>query len=265
MIILVFVLSGLTASAQSDSVFTLVRTYQMEVADAVLDHLDNLYIITAQDQLKKYSSSGDSVAVYNGVRRFGKLHHVDVSNPMKLLLFYKVFSSVVILDRLLAVRGTIDLRQSNILQASAIGASYDNKIWVFDSYENKLKKLDEQGSVLQETTDFRVLFEQHVVPQQIVDREGLVYLYDPLRGLLLFDYYGTFKRKLPVSKLSSIAVNGKNVLGIDNNGINNFSITTLTEKHHHFPDFFKTYYRYNLSQNKLVALSKGLVSIYTFK
>jgi hypothetical protein len=262
--IFVFLLLGTTVSAQGDSTFKLVKTYPYEVADAVVDNLDNLYIITMQDQLKKYNANGDSVAVYNGVRRFGKLHSVDVSNPMKLLLFYKDFSSVVILDRLLSMRGTVDLRQNNILQASAIGASYDNKIWIFDSYENKLKKLDEQGSLLQETPDFRVLFGQSIVPQQILDRDGLLYLYDSTKGLFVFDYYGALKRKLPLSKWSNIVINGKSVLGISDNGINNISTATLMERHYQFPKNFQSYYRYSLSQNKLIALSKDSVSIFSY-
>jgi hypothetical protein len=235
------------------------------VEDAALDNLDNLYLITPQDQFKKYNANGDSIAVFNGVRRFGKLYSVDVSNPLKLLLFYKDFSTVVILDRLLAIRGTVDLRKNNILQASAIGASYDNKIWIFDSYDNKLKKLDEQGSLLQETPDFRVLFDQSIVPQQILDKDGLLYLYDSANGLFVFDYYGTFKRKLPLSNWSSIVIAGKNVLGISNNGINNFSTATLMERRYLFPENFLPYYRYSLSQNKLIALSKDSVSIFSYK
>lgn len=235
------------------------------MADAVLDNLDNLYIITPQDQLKKYNTNGDSVAVFNGVRKYGKLYSVDVSNPMKLLLFYKDFSNIVILDRLLSVRTTVDLRQNNILQASAIGASYDNKIWIFDSYEYKLKKLDEQGNLLQETPDFRVLFEQAVVPQQIMDRDGLLYLYDSVNGLFVFDYYGSFKRKLPITNWNSVVIAGKNILGTSSYGVNSFSTITFMEKRFLFPKNFFPYYRYSLTQNKLIALGKDSVSVFSYR
>lgn len=64
------------------------------------------------------------------------------------------------LDRFLNVVNTIDLRKQNIFQAKAIGQSYDNKIWVYDEMENKLKKIDEDGKLLQETPDFRLIFNQ---------------------------------------------------------------------------------------------------------
>jgi hypothetical protein len=263
--ILILIFLGKCVLAQGDSAFQLMKTYRLEVTDAVLDNLDNLYIITPQDQLKKYNANGDSVAVFNGVRRFGKLYSVDVSNPMKLLLLYKDFSSIVILDRLLSVRGTVDLRQNNIMQASAIGASYDNKIWVFDSYEYKLKKLNEQGNLLQETPDFRVLFDQSIVPQQILDRDGLLYLYDSASGLFVFDYYGTFKRKLPLSNWKSIVIAGKNVIGISNNGINNYSTATSMERRFLFPQNFLPYYHYSLTQNKLIAFTKDSIFIFSYR
>src|SRR5690349_6855308 len=88
---------------KKDSSFMLVRTYQGDIADAALDNLDNLYIISSTGQIKKYNASGDSMGLYNQVRNFGKLHTLDVSNPLKVVLFYKDFSTVVILDRFLAV------------------------------------------------------------------------------------------------------------------------------------------------------------------
>jgi hypothetical protein len=94
------------------------------------------------------------VAIYNDVRKFGTATMIDVSNPLKVLLYYKDFATIVVLDRLLNIRNTIDLRLQNILQAKAIGLSYDNKIWVYDELESKLKKIDEGGQLLLETLTF---------------------------------------------------------------------------------------------------------------
>src|SRR5215216_5182065 len=156
--------------AQVDTTFQLVQTFPGEIADAAVDNLENVYILTTTDQLKKYNASGDSVAVYNNVRKFGKVYSIDVANPLKILLYYKDFSSIVVLDRLLATRSTIDLRRKNILQVAAIGQSYDNNIWVFDAYDNKLKKIDDEGTVLSETPDLRQVFDKGITPQQIIDQ-----------------------------------------------------------------------------------------------
>src|SRR5204863_7479168 len=116
-------------------------------------------------------SKGDSVAIFNDVKKFVQASLIDVSNPLKVLLYYRDFATIVVLDRLLNVRNTIDLRKQNILQARAIGQSYDNKIWIYDEVENKLKKIDEEGRLLLQTPDFRQLFDQAPSPQKIFDQD----------------------------------------------------------------------------------------------
>jgi len=74
-------------------------------------------------------------------KKYGQASFIDVSNPLKVLLYYKDFATVVYAGSFLNIRNTIDLRKQNILQVKAIGQSYDNKIWVYDELESKLKKL----------------------------------------------------------------------------------------------------------------------------
>src|SRR5947209_6034264 len=142
---MVLLLPFTSLKAQKDS-FTLVRTYEGDIANAAIDNLDNLYIISSEGQIRKFDPNGDSLGVYSQVQHFGNLYSLDVSNPLKLLLFYKDYSTIVVLDRYLAGRGVLDLRRYNILQPAAIGLSYDNNIWIYDEYDNKLKKMDEQGN-----------------------------------------------------------------------------------------------------------------------
>jgi hypothetical protein len=250
--------------AQADTSFRLVRTFPGEIADAAIDNLDNVYILTTTDQLKKYNASGDSLAVYNNVRKYGKIYSIDVANPLKVLLYYKDFSSIVVLDRLLAARSTIDLRRKNILQVSAIGQSYDNNIWVFDSYDNKLKKIDDEGNILLETPDLRQVFDQGITPQQIIDQNNQVYLYDAVNGLFVFDHYGTFKRKIPVAGWSNVSITDKYILGISNESLQNYNVSTLIQTQQKLPGNFTPYYKYYISNNKLIALSKDALHIYRY-
>ncbi|RYZ46598.1 MAG: hypothetical protein EOO14_24420, partial [Chitinophagaceae bacterium] len=121
-----FLLLATISFAQVDSSFLLLRSYQGDVVNAAIDNLDNLYVVSSTGQVKKFNNRGDSVAVFNGVRAHGKLHALDVTNPLKPLLFYKDFSTVVILDRLLSSRSSLDLRRYNVLQPAAVTLSYDN-------------------------------------------------------------------------------------------------------------------------------------------
>jgi hypothetical protein len=94
---------------------------------------------------------------------------------------------------LLANRSTIDLRKQDIFQVEAVCLSYDNKIWLYDEFEHKLKKIDEDGKLLFATTDFRQLFDEAFSFTSICDQDGYLYLYDKNKGVYVFDYYGTLK------------------------------------------------------------------------
>lgn len=261
--ILLLLLLAQTVQAQGDSA-TLLRRFPADVVQLAVDHLDNLYVVSVTDQLKKYNAQGDSVGVYNQVKRFGKLHALDVTNPLKLLLFYKDFSTVVVLDRLLSLRVAIDLRRLNIMQASAVGLSYDGAIWLFDAYENKLKKLDEGGTVLLETPDFRNVFADAVLPQQIIDQNGVVYLYDPAAGLYLFDYYGTFKKKLPITGWQGIAVWNNYITGVKDNQLQFFNTTTLLSGTRPLPLTPPTSPNLRLANQKLFHWTADSVRIYNY-
>ncbi len=260
----IFLLCLVQATTAQDSSFVLVRTYEGDIATAAMDHFDNLYIVSGKGQVKKFTASGDSGGVYNQVRNFGKLSTIDVSNPLKILLFYRDFSSIVVLDRFLTPITTIDLRKYSILQPGAIGLSYDNNIWVYDEYDNKLKKINEQGNLLMETSDFRSVFNQTVSPQKIMDDNGLVYLADTTNGVFVFDSYGTFQKKIPVMNWKSIAVNKTNIVSTSADWITVFNTATLMETRRKQP-FFDPYHQAFTLANKLVIFSGSKLQVWQYR
>jgi len=239
----------------------LVRTYTGDIAGAAIDNLDNLYIVSSSGQVRKFGPGGDSLAVYNQVRNFGKLQTIDVSNPLKILLFYKDFSTVVVLDRFLSGIATIDLRQSAILQPAAIGLSYDNNIWVFDEYDNKLKKLSEAGQLLSETPDFRVALNEGLRPQKIINDNGFVYLADTANGVFVFDNYGTFKRKIPLTRWQSISVSRNQVISTGTESITIFNTATLLETQKRLPSF-QPYHHSFTASDKFVHFSPQQLQVF---
>ncbi|HWJ90871.1 MAG TPA: hypothetical protein VNR87_07150 [Flavisolibacter sp.] len=265
--LLTILLFGLFAEhglAQQDSSFVLVRSIEAPIADAAMDNFGNLYIISPSGQIKKLNDSGDSVAVYNQVNKFGKLYSIDVSNPLKVLLFYKDFSTVVVLDRFLSNLATMNLRKYNILQPGAVALSYDNNVWVYDEYDNKLKKIDEQGNHLLETSDFRTVFNRSILPQKIINDNGLVYLADSANGVFIFDNYGSFKKKLDVKNWQSIAIASNNLISTNNEIISVYNTSTLMQTQRKWP-YFKPYYRSFTSADKFVHFSNSRLQVYRYR
>lgn len=263
--IFVFALISLAARSQADTSFTLIRTISGDIVDFTVDNLDNIYILNSRNQVKKLNANGDSVAVFNDVKRYGQASLIDVSNPLKILLYYKDFATIVALDRFLNVVNTIDLRKQNILQAKAIGQSYDNRAWVYDELENKLKKVDEDGKILLETPDFRMLFTQVPIPQKIFDQDKYVYLYDSTQAVFVFDYYGALKNKILINKWQNFKVAGKYIFGSNNDILHRYEISSFRLDEWRMPEEIYKSRAFNFSSSRLYALKKDKIEIYSYR
>ncbi len=256
---------AMSVLSQPAAVFKKSSVINGPFIDFTVDLLGNLYVITPQSNLKKIDINGDSVANYNNVRLFGKPSSVNVTNPLKILLYFQPYATLVVLDRFLNKRNTIDLRKQNIFTVKAVSPSYDNNIWVFDEQDNKLKKVADDGSTLSETLDFRMIFDSVPSPVSIIDRDGFVYLYDPEKGIYVFDYYGAFKSKLMFLKWKDFEVIGKNIYGFDDTHYFVYRTGTLDLKQYPLPLAFKEYSSLKLGNEKVYILKNDQVEIYSLQ
>ena len=247
---------------KADSTFKYLKTIPGSYSYLDVDVLDNIYLITEKNQLKKIRANGDSLAVFNDVKKFGNPTLLDVSNPLKLLLYYKNFSTVIILDRFLAVRNTINFRNQNIFKVKTLATSYDNNIWIFDEQNVSLKKINDEGRVLNETLDLRQLLDTVPDPGQIIDKNNFVFLYDEKRGFYIFDYYGSFKNNLPFLNWKHIAVYGNKLMGFVGDTFYNYEINSFNVKSYKLPAFFKNYIDIKTMNGKIYLLKKEGVEIY---
>lgn len=253
------------AKAQSDSLFSFVKKIKGSFTDFAVDNLENIYLLSSGNQLKKINSNGDSIAVFNDVKRYGTVTQIDVTNPLKILLYYRNFSTIVVLDRFLNSRNTINLRKLNIFSANCISTSYDNNIWLYDEQEYKLKKIDDDGRVAMESNDFRMLFDSVPSATQLTDRNNFIYLYDSTKGFYSFDYYGSFKNRMPFLHWNNTAVSEKNVYGFSNNKLFSYQPQSLNLKEYTLPSFFGNYLAIKAVNNRVYLLKNDGLDIYSVK
>ena len=252
--------SVLIVQAQNDSSIYLKqeRFIAGNFNDFYGDNLGNIFLLMPNNRIKKINNKGDSIAVFNDVRRYGNIASIDVSNPLKILIYYKEFSTILILDRFMNMVNVIDLRKANILQTSAVAQSYNNNYWVFDALENKLKLINNSGEVLSETADFRILFEENFLPSKIIDNDGKLYLYDEKIGWMIFDYYGAFKQKYIAPQWNYVQVINNNLIGFSNDSMYEINLQNFNTKS------FKYLKPFSL-ENKIKKTERQLNFIYALK
>jgi hypothetical protein len=247
---------------QATGELPLIKSIRGPFSDFSVDVLGNIFLLDKEGRLKKINPAGDSVAVFNDVRRFGKLHSIDASNPLKVLLFYKDFGTIVTLDRLLQMRNTIDLRRLNFLQVKVIGQSFDNGIWIYDEQEARLKRIKDNGSISDQTGDFRLQIDEAPIPTYISDAGRFVYLYDSTKGVLVFDYYGTLKNKLLFTGWDDFQVIDNNIIGRKGITLERYQLNTLQLKELALPSILKEVTKIRIAGNRLYCLRQGNLYIY---
>ncbi|MBS1916276.1 MAG: hypothetical protein JST87_08355 [Bacteroidetes bacterium] len=248
--------------AQTDSAFALSKTIEGDIADFTVDNVGNIYLLSKTNQLKKVSANGDSLGVYNAVTRFGDISFIDVTNPLKILIYYKDFATIVETDRFLNILNTIDLRKLGIFQVKAIGLAYDNNIWFFDELDAQLKRVADDGTLVSQTTDFRQLFDFVPDPSVIIDQNELVYLYDSTRGVYAFDHYGTLKSHVQLKDWQDFTVIDKSLIGRNDKFFLKYQLGKLDIQQEALPDAYLNAQKIKVTSPAIYVLKKNVLQVY---
>jgi len=252
----------------NDSTLQLIlhKQFAGNYKDVEVDNLGNVYLINSINQIIKLNNNLDSLTTFNNTKRFGNIASIDATNPFKILVFYKDFATIIILDRFFNTINTIDLRKQNLQQISTIATSYDNKIWLFDEVDNKLKKIDDNGNVQTETVDFRMLFDTAFIPNQIIDANNKIYLANNTPIIAIFDYYGALKNNYnDIPKYKSLQVINNQLLFINQSRINYCNHTLHTFSTNIFNKNLVNSTKILLQSNTLFCLTKEALTVFTIQ
>ncbi len=118
----------------------LVNTYNLDADIFVgIDDIGNIYYIKDNTLFKK---SKMEILNYSNVS-LGNISMVDIRNPFKILVFYKNFNSLVILDtKLNELSNKIDFTKETLFNnVKFISHSSENNLWLFAD-DNKLHLFD---------------------------------------------------------------------------------------------------------------------------
>lgn len=247
-------------NVEGQTVYHELRTLKGNFTDFEVDALDNIYTIFGAT-VTKNSSPENSVFTYNNVKKYGKPTSVNVFNPFKVLLFYKTYQTIVLLDKYMSSLGSINLRKSGLYKVNVIASSYDNKIWAFDEQDYKLKKLNDDGIVLSESTDIRLILDDTPRFSSMFDASGKVILYDVNRGIYFFDYYGAFLDSIEIKDLKSTGVSGNVFYGIYENEIFTVNIKSGIIHKMPIPEILKGSLFFKMNNDKIYSLSAEGIKI----
>lgn len=191
--------------------FRLLYTLPLEAQWFTVDKLQQVYLITGQNEVVKYRPDGREQFRYNNNTR-GELAYIDATDPFNLLLFYPELQGIATLDRTMNETGWLLLFSAQIINATAVALAPDNNIWVYDQAAFQLRKIGRDGAQLTTTDNLSAQLGRPPFARQAIARENMVYLYDPGQGVFIFDNFGQFHQLLDLSGFTQLQVLDGNLL-----------------------------------------------------
>lgn len=257
--------AALQANAQDGTRFLLETSIPGNYTKMAVDPLQQLFLLGADGQLKKTNLRGDSLGIFNEFIRYGKKSVLDVSNPLRCLLYYPDFLNLVLLDRMLGKRAVLDLKRLGFYQVGAVAQAYDNGIWLNDLEQGQLVRINEAGVIQDRFTDFRRLFDSVPQPVSIFDQTSQLYLYDPRLGFYLFDRYGAFKKRIPLYSWQDVNVMNGQLFGRKGPQLLRYNPTSHEMKEFQMPDEWQDCLQVLLTPEHVLVLLKDRVTVYKLK
>ena len=168
------------------------------INDFEVDKLGNYYLINYEGDIRKFSA--DKTFLYSFKNSsYGNIASLDVSNPHKILVFYKEFQTILILDNTLNDISTIKLDYSQYY--SAAGTSNDGNIWLYNSLKNQLSKISFNGMIIEEFNPLNAPYPGSNTDSKIFDRENRLFITDDISGIFSFNNFGYLEKIIPVTNI----------------------------------------------------------------
>ncbi len=165
-----------------------------------VDAMNNIYYINAADEIVKYNCATTASITYSNLN-LGRPTIIDVSNPLKILVFYPDRQSIIILDNMLSELSSLQLKGTANLPnyqpgviCKLVGTDH---IWMYDELSRKLIRLDEAGKVIAASEIFDQLFDFSLTITKIFSANDKVYINVEGEGILVFDAYANYINTIP--------------------------------------------------------------------
>lgn len=199
-------------------------------ADIVLtDAIGNIYLVN-QNNLALYNNEGQKLFSYSN-SFLGNISLVDVSDPMRILLYFKDFNKVVFLsNKLTEIVSPIELDNTEYNQVSVCCTSNSGGFWIFDSQKFQLIRLnnnleaDRKGTIIQS-----IFNKSENIAAKLIEESDQIYMSVPKTGILVFDKFGVYKKTIPITGLKNFQIIGDKIIYLSENKLCSYSLIDNSE------------------------------------
>jgi len=191
--------------ATAQPTFTLKNKWLLPCDFFDSDPFGNLYTVDNYN-IKKIDSLGKVIAYYDQ-SVYGKIASLDISNPLKIMVYYAYRNKVQFLDRSLSpVDSEIDFFSLLSETISGCCTSYSNGIWAFSESGSKLFRLNQQAEATSKFENINQWLPEQFKATQLLEYGDYLYIGDPNHGIVVFDRWGSLIHKIPITYTKSFSM-----------------------------------------------------------
>jgi len=190
--------------------FQFVKSVNIDGDRHFSDPMGNVYIIK-NNHLVKFVQDYTQAAEYTNLF-LGNIHSIDVSDPLRILMYYKDHNQVVWVDNYLSeIRSPIWLDNLGVDQAQLVCSSNQGGFWIFNGLNNQLQYFDVNLEFVHESIALNSLTGPDIQPTYMLEKSRNVYLNVPGFGILVFDRFGNYSKTIPLEIPDEFQVTDQNL------------------------------------------------------
>jgi hypothetical protein len=230
---------------------------------ASVDNFGNLFVVTTKNEVLKFNPQGKFLWNYTN-KTYGDITQLDVTDPLRVILFYAGFQQIVVLNNNLSEISQYSFNQNPEQQITLIASANNNGFWVYDQINRELRKLTnaftddlKSGNIYQRNGfDMQANF--------MLTDESYVFINDVNEGVRVFDQYGNFVKTAVIEAESEFEVNGQDIYFFKKSKLMSYNYLTFEFKEVRLPttsNFSNALLRYN----RLVILNEKGLTLWAVK
>jgi len=199
---------SISLGAQENSGYQLKKKIPVDNRVFKIDVFGNIYYTKEDHTLVKYDLSSEEKIEYTN-NFLGSVTSYDVSNPLKILLFYGDYNQIVFLNNQLSeIRSPVNLDELGVSYTTGVCVSHQGGFWIVNTAKGKIERYDEDLLKQQETGFYNFLAKE----EDLFLKEKNKMLYCYTNGhLYSFDLFGNLYKKHPLKNVNNIQIINKNI------------------------------------------------------
>ena len=205
-----------------------------------------------KDNLIKYSPLGEVIYNYSN-KLLGNITQLDISNPLRPLLFYKDQGIILALDNTLSLqKSEISLNELELYQTNCISNSnFDNGIWLYDLDVNEIIKINYLSEITFKSGNLSVILPNMQFPVLKLQEKNKKLYGVTSNQIIVLDQYGSLLNTINLKASNGLIIKEECLIGYDGNFIMNYNYLDYK---------IDTIYQTN-NYDKIVQCQEGMIGI----